>query len=84
MSKKKLKMKNSSTLVLFLIFVILLVIYIFIPKQREVITTISIDEYKNQIYDEVYQKVKPDDDIENEIPEEYNNIDELYKVQTQN
>lgn len=85
---KKAK-KNKTTILLIMIFIILLIIYFLIPKTRTINKTLSAEEYKRKIYDEVYKQLdiedpeeKTEEDLEMEqIEKQFLKEDELYKVQ---
>lgn len=86
----KIVKKNKSTLILLIIFIILLIVNFLIPEKRTVTKILTAEEYKKQIYDEVYNELFPkeNNEIENEVSESekefvgnYINEDEIYKVQ---
>ena len=89
----KIVKKNKSTIILLIIFIILLIVNFLIPEKRTVTKILTAEEYKKQIYDEVYNDVYPEeniedtneeneiDDLEKEFVQNYLVEDEIYKVQ---
>lgn len=85
----KIVKKNKSTLILLIIFIILLIVNFLIPEKRVVTKILTAEEYKKQIYDEVYNELVPkeNNEVENQKSESvkefignYIDEDELYKV----
>lgn len=89
----KIIKKNKLTIILLLVFIILLIINFLIPEKRTVTKILTAEEYKKQIYDEVYKEIFPEeyisdkteenqtDDFEKEFIQNYLVEDEIYKVQ---
>ena len=86
----KIVKKNKLTFILLLIFIILLIVNFLIPEKRTVTKILTAEEYKKQVYDEVYNELFPKEeiDVENETNElekefidKYLIEDEIFNVQ---
>ncbi|MBP3597134.1 MAG: hypothetical protein J6J60_07050 [Clostridia bacterium] len=66
----KIVKKYRLTLILIIIFIILLIVNFLIPEKRTVTKILTAEEYKNQIYNEVYYELVPE---ENKVEEDEKN-----------
>lgn len=66
MSKKSNKLSKIIFLLLCILFIVLIIVYVKIPNERDVVKKVTKEEYRNMIYDEVYNEVHQNDEPEYE------------------
>ena len=72
MSKNKTSQKDKEfSVILFLLFIVLIVVFIMMPNERTLTKNVTEDEYKNIIYNDVYNDIHPkeNENVENQEDE---------------
>ena len=84
MNKNKSNKKDKIiSLILFVIFIILVVVFFKIPSERVVNKKVTREEYKNIIYDEVYNEINQVENAKNKLHENEDKENENQEFENQ-